>query len=78
MSQDLASKLAEITSLTVDERIQLVEAIWDRIAAEPDEVKLTESQRLELARRRAAYAAAPQNVVFWDEVKAQALARARK
>lgn len=75
---DIASKLAEITSLSIDERLALVEAIWDSIAAESEKLSLTEAQRLELERRLADDAANPDDVVSWDEVRAQALARARR
>lgn len=75
---DIASTLAEITSLSIDERLALVEAIWDSIAAESEKLSLTEAQRLELERRLADDAANPDDVVSWDEVRAQALARARR
>ena len=75
---DLSTTLTEIVSLSVDERIRLVEAIWDSIAAEPGQPELTEAQKQELERRLAAHAAAPEEVVPWEEVKSQALARARR
>ena len=34
---DLSATLEELTSLSIDERIRLVEAIWDSIAAERDQ-----------------------------------------
>jgi putative addiction module component (TIGR02574 family) len=40
---DLSTTLAEIVSLSVDERIRLVEAIWGSIAAEPGQPALTEA-----------------------------------
>lgn len=43
----------EILELSVAERIRLVEDIWDSIAAEPDELPLTDSERQELDRRLA-------------------------
>ena len=75
---NLATTLAEIVALSVDERIRLVEAIWDSIAAEPGQLQLTAAQQQELARRLAAHTASPEAVVPWEEVKAQALARARR
>ncbi|ETX08511.1 addiction module protein [Candidatus Entotheonella palauensis] len=75
---DLSTTLAEIVSLSIDERLSLVEAIWDSIAAEPGEPELTEAQRQELERRLAAHTASPEDVLPWEEVKAQALARARR
>ena len=74
---NLSTALAEIILLSVDERLRLVEAIWDSIAAEPDQLDLTGGRRQEVERRLAAHAAAPEKVISWEEVKAQALARAR-
>ena len=42
---DLSTTLAEIVALSVDERIRLVKAIWDSIAAEPGQPALTEAQQ---------------------------------
>lgn len=75
---NLSTTLDEITALSVDERIRLVEAIWDSIASEPGEPQLTESQQQELLRRLEAHAASPEDVVPWEEVKAQAIERARR
>lgn len=75
---DLATALTEIVSLSVDERIRLVEAIWDSIVAEPGQPELTETQQQELERRLGVHAASPEDVVPWEQVKAQALARVRR
>ena len=75
---DLSTTLAEIVSLSIDERIRLVEAIWDSIAAEPGQPELTTAQQQELQRRLATHTASPEDVVSWEEVKAQALARPQR
>ncbi len=75
---DLSNTLAEIAALSVDERIRLVEAIWDGITSEPGQPELTEAQQEELERRLAAHKASPEDVVPWEEVKAQALERSRR
>jgi putative addiction module component (TIGR02574 family) len=75
---DVSTALAEIASLPVNERIGLVEAIWDTIVAEPGQPELSEAQKQELERRLAAHAALPNDVVPWEQVKAQALARAKQ
>jgi putative addiction module component (TIGR02574 family) len=67
-----------IDRLGVSERIQLVQEIWDSIAASAEEFPLTEAQRQELDRRLALLEANPDNVIPWDEVEARALARFRK
>jgi putative addiction module component (TIGR02574 family) len=75
---DLAMTLTEIVSLSVDERLRLMEAIWDSIVAEPGQPELTAAQQQELERRLEAHAASPEDVIPWEQVKAQALARARR
>jgi putative addiction module component (TIGR02574 family) len=64
-----------IDRLSIDDRIALATAIWDSIAAEPHPPLLTEPQRLELERRLADHAANPHDVVPWEQIKAEALAR---
>lgn len=64
-----APSLDEIRKLPVDERIRLIEAIWDTIVASDAEVPLTDAQRLELERRIAAYKASPESGSSWEEVR---------
>jgi len=66
-----AIPLAEISKLSVAERIQLVEDIWDTIAAEPESLSLTEAQKQELDRRLEAYYQDPEAGVSWEELKAK-------
>lgn len=66
-----------IDRLSVDERIALVQEIWDSIATDPDRTHLTEAGRRELERRLADHEANPEDVVPWEQVKAEALARFR-
>jgi putative addiction module component (TIGR02574 family) len=65
--------LREIRKLSVSERIQLVEDIWDSIAAEPDAFPPTEEQQAELERRIADAEAKPGVGKTWSEVKARLL-----
>ena len=65
--------LPEILKLSVAERIQLVEDIWDSIAAEPDALPLSDEQRQELDRRLADQEANPGTGRPWSEVKARIL-----
>lgn len=76
MVMDLSATLAQVKTLSVDDRICLVQAIWDSISTEPEQLELTEAQQLELSRRLTDYEANPQAVVSWQDVKAQALSRA--
>lgn len=59
-------------SLSVAERIQLVEDIWDSIVAEnPDAIQLTPAQRAEIKRRLDAHNADPSSAVSWDAVRSE-------
>lgn len=63
-------------ALSVSERIQLVEDIWDSIVSEnPESVQLTPAQRAELKRRLDAHDADPSNAVSWDEVRSELFQR---
>jgi len=58
-----------ILSLSVAERIQLVEDIWDSICEFPQEVPLTDEQKKELDRRLDAYHQNPDQGAPWAEVR---------
>lgn len=66
--------LERARKLSVEEQLELVEALWDSIA-ECGAVGLTEAQKVELDRRLADLEASPDDVVPWSDVKASALAR---
>jgi putative addiction module component (TIGR02574 family) len=59
--------------MSVAERIQLVEDIWDSIAAVPEALPLTDDQRKELDRRLALHAQNPNEGIPWDELKERLL-----
>ena len=66
-----------IDRLSRDERLALVQEIWDSVAAESGSL-LTDAQRQELERRAAEDDADPDGGIPWEDVKAQARARSRK
>ena len=47
----MSRRSLDIASLTPEERLSLLEELWDSLAATPDVVPLTESQRAELDHR---------------------------
>ena len=63
------TQLGEILSLSVEERIQLVEAIWDSIAEHPESLPITDAQRKELDRRLADHQKAPHAARPWSQVR---------
>jgi len=66
----ISIKSLGIDRLDVEERLALVEEIWDSIAEECAAVPLTEPQRTELDRRIADHETSPHDVVPWNEVRA--------
>jgi putative addiction module component (TIGR02574 family) len=67
--------IANILKLDVAERIQLVEDVWDSVAAVPEAIPLTDKQRKELDRRLAAYHDNPSVGSPWKEVKKRILSK---
>ena len=59
-----------IDRLGVEDRLSLVEQIWDSIAADSAAVPLTDAQRVELDNRIADHETNPDDVVSWEEAKA--------
>lgn len=65
----------DFSDLTVAERIQLAEDLWDSVSDAPELLELTDAQRSELDRRLAAAEADPEAVVYWSELRQELLKR---
>jgi putative addiction module component (TIGR02574 family) len=61
--------VADILELSIPERIQVVEDIWDSISAVPESVLLSEEQKIELDRRLQAYHKNPNAGSPWAVVR---------
>ena len=61
----------DILKLTVSERLELIDTIWDSIATDSRDLPLTEAQRREIDRRLNQYAIDPPPPSSWDEVRAR-------
>lgn len=61
--------VTEILELPVDERIRLVELIWESIAAVPEAVPVSDELKVELDRRLAEFEANPEAGSPWEEVR---------
>lgn len=62
--------IADILELPVQERIQLVELIWDSITAVPEAVTVSPALKAELESRLQAFERDPEAGYSWDQVKA--------
>ncbi len=68
-------KALGIDRLDVSERLALVEEIWATICADAKAFPFTDAQRAELDRRIADDDTFPDDVVPWDEIKAEVRSR---
>jgi putative addiction module component (TIGR02574 family) len=59
----------ELLALPAAERLRIVEAIWDSIAAEPDAIPLTEAQKREIESRLDEYRRDRGIAIPWDEAR---------
>jgi putative addiction module component (TIGR02574 family) len=66
--------IAEILKLPVEERLRLVELLWDSIAATPAAVPLSDAHRERLDERLAEHARSSDDVVTPEEAFAAARA----
>jgi putative addiction module component (TIGR02574 family) len=65
----MISNSFSIFDLSPAEKLQLVEDLWDDLAANSDAVPVHEWQREELERRKANLMNNPASGLSWDEVK---------
>lgn len=68
--------LAEILELPVEERVKLVQVIWDSVSAVPEPYPLTAAEKRKLDHRLESYRRNPEAVSPWAEVKERILRRA--
>jgi putative addiction module component (TIGR02574 family) len=67
-----------IDRLTIEQRVALAQEILDSVVAERPPGPLSEAKRQELRRRLEEHAADPDDVVPWEQIEAEALARFKK
>jgi putative addiction module component (TIGR02574 family) len=65
--------VSDLLHLSVAERIQLAEDLWDSVAAHPEQVETSEEQLAELEQRLAELDENPEAGESWDVVKARIL-----
>jgi putative addiction module component (TIGR02574 family) len=58
-----------VFDLSPAEKIQLVEDLWDDIAAHPEDIPVHDWQKQLLDERRAKLDANPESALSWEEVK---------
>jgi len=58
-----------VFDLSPPEKLQLLEDLWDDLAASPENVPVHDWQLTELERRKSLLLAHPDTALGWDEVK---------
>lgn len=69
------TRLHDFERLTIAERIQLVEDLWDSISEAKEVLDLTDTQRAELDRRLATHASRPGAAIPWGVLRAELFSR---
>jgi putative addiction module component (TIGR02574 family) len=67
-----------LDQLPLEDRLAVAEALWESVVREVEAAAISPAKQTELERRLADSIARPGAVTPWEEVKARALARARK
>jgi putative addiction module component (TIGR02574 family) len=65
----IMTEIKDILKLSVDDRIHLVQTIWDSIAADTEVSEISDEHKQLLDERLEAHKNNPNDVVSWDEVK---------
>ena len=63
--------VADVLELPVQERIQLVELIWESIAGFPQAIAVSQELKADLSARLVEFERDPEAGYAWDQVKAQ-------
>ena len=63
--------ITDILELPLQERIRLVELIWDSVAAVPEAVEISLEFKAELEKRVLAFEKNPEAGYSWDQVKSR-------
>jgi putative addiction module component (TIGR02574 family) len=73
----MSKRGVDIAALTPEERLSLLEKLWDSLAATPEAVPMTDAQRAELDRRLDELEVEGPVGIPWDEVLSRVRRRAR-
>ena len=61
----------EVLSLPPEDRLELMDRIWDSLSEDPESIPVPEEHREILATRLKAYRADPSDVVPWEAVRSR-------
>jgi putative addiction module component (TIGR02574 family) len=64
----MGKRAIDYKKLSIPERLQLVEEIWNSIADETEALPLTDAQKAEIDRRIEQYRRDPDSAIPWEQV----------
>ncbi|HVT42965.1 MAG TPA: addiction module protein [Thermoanaerobaculia bacterium] len=69
VTRGMSTAIDELTKLPLPQRLEIVERLWDSIAADPERLPVTAKQAEELDLRLAAHESNPEEGVTWEEIR---------
>lgn len=68
---DVAAIMREVGNWPAEDRLRLIEEVWESLADHPEEITLSEAHKQDLQRRLDAYRDNPKSGSPWEEVEAR-------
>jgi putative addiction module component (TIGR02574 family) len=65
----MSAEFTQVFELTISEKLQLLEDLWDSISLTPEQIPVLDWQKDELDKRKAAYLKNPDSGSSWESVK---------
>lgn len=63
------TEFTQVFELTLSEKLQLLEDLWDSIAQVPEQIPVLDWQKEELSKRKASYLQNPNSGSSWEAAK---------
>jgi len=73
----MSNPAPDITQLSREEQLELLDRLWDSLGRDPDALPLSDAQKAELDRRLDEIEAQSPTGLTWDQVAAHARSRPR-
>ncbi|MGI8784706.1 MAG: addiction module protein [Acidobacteriota bacterium] len=77
MAQNIPIPPLGFDDLSIDEKVDYVQSLWDLIAAKPEEVPIPDWHHQLLKERLASYRASPNEGTAWEEIRDELLRKLR-
>lgn len=74
---DVTTIMKAVGNWPVEDRLQLIEEVWDSLSGRPEDVTLSEAHLQDLSRRLDAYRDDPKAGSPWEEVEARLRGKGR-